>query len=202
MSNDAHNRERAYVIPRQQQSSTSAIQIPQTAPAGGLTITQPPQTATSFYKIAPSQFITFAWNFTYVLATPTSLTLSAVGDNGNTYPVGPTNGIIAGTSTSVVWDPWAYNQNTGGRPTLGMGTYTLKIWGDQGSDAPRAPGYLQPNTALKFGLYTPQPYTPIASGWSCLACSSADSLSCHPAFLGVMITFVIMVLSGWGILRR
>lgn len=49
------------------------------------------------------------------------------------------------------------------QPTLGMGTYTLKIWGDQGSDAPRAAGYLEPNTALKFGLYTPQPYTPISS---------------------------------------
>jgi hypothetical protein len=119
MSNEAHHQEHAQanvdIKPRQQQSSTSAIQIPATAPAGGLTITQPPQTATSFYKIAPSQFITFAWNFTYVLVTPTSLTLSAVGDNGNTYPVGPTNGVIAGTSTSVVWDPWTYNQNTGGR---------------------------------------------------------------------------------------
>ena len=98
-----------------QQAQSSSSSIPATAPAGGLTITQPPQTATSFYKIAPSQPITFAWNFTYLLATPTSLTISAVGDNGNTYPVGPTNGIIPGTSTSVVWDPYSYNQNSGGQ---------------------------------------------------------------------------------------
>jgi hypothetical protein len=85
---------------------------------------------------------------------------------------------------------------------LGMGTYNLKIWGDQGSNAPMAPGYLQPNTALKFGLYTPQPYTPIASGWECTTCNSALALQFHPAFLGMMVTFVIMVLSGWGLLRR
>ena len=99
----------------QAQSQSSSSSIPASAPAGGLTITQPPQTATSFYKIAPSQPITFAWNFTYLLATPASLTLSAVGENGNTYPVGPTNGIIPGTATSVIWDPYSYNQNSGGQ---------------------------------------------------------------------------------------
>lgn len=45
-----------------------------------------------------------------------------------------------------------------------MGTYNLKIWGDQGPNAQRAPGQFQPNTALEFALYTPQAYTPIASG--------------------------------------
>ena len=45
-----------------------------------------------------------------------------------------------------------------------MGTYNLKIWGDQGPDAQRAPGQFQPNTALEFALYTPQAYTPISSG--------------------------------------
>jgi hypothetical protein len=183
-------------------SSSSTSSIPDTVPAGSLTITQPPQTATSFYKIAPSQPITFAWNFTDVLVTPTSLTISAVGENSNTYPVGPTNGIIAGTATSVVWDPWSYNQNSGSmvsvillwllfppfrlaqsilallqittyllsrsQPTLAMGTYTLKIWGDLGPDVARAPGQLEPNTALQFALYTPQPYTPLASGKSSL----------------------------------
>lgn len=74
---------------------------------GGLSITQPPQTATSFFKIAANQPITFGWNFTYLKATPTHLTVHAIGANGNTYPVGPTDGVISGLSTKVEWDPHA-----------------------------------------------------------------------------------------------
>jgi len=74
---------------------------------------------------------------------------------------------------------------------------------DLGPDAVRLPSQLQPNTALQFALYTPQSYTPISSGWSCTTCNGAlGGLSFHPAFLGVMVTFVVMLLSGWGVLRR
>ncbi len=142
------------------QSSSSGI--PFSAPAGGLTITKPPQTATSLFKIAPSNTITFAWNFTYVLATPTHLTVSAIGENGNTYPVGPTDGIIDGTATSVTWDLWSYQQGHSNLP-LAPGSYVLHIWDDRGPGAAREPGFLQENSALKFALYTPQPYTPIES---------------------------------------
>lgn len=144
-------------------SSSSSISIPQTAAAGGITLTQPPQTSTSFYKIASGQPITFGWNFTSVLVNNTHLTVSAICDNGNTYPVGPTDGVIAGTATSVVWDLYSYNQAHSNTP-LAQASYTLNIWGDLGRNAARAPGYMSPNTALKFALYTPQPYTPISSG--------------------------------------
>ena len=82
--------------------------IPQNAPAGSISVTQPPQQSTSQYEIAPDQPITFAWIFSDIIATPTHLTLSAVCENGNTYPVGPTDGILPGTATSVVWDTYAY----------------------------------------------------------------------------------------------
>lgn len=147
------------------QSSSSVLVIPQTAAAGGVTITQPPQTATSFFKIAPSQDITFGWNFTSVLATPTHLTVSAVCDNGNTYPVGPTDGIIPGTATQVVWDVYSYQLNNPNTP-LAQATYTLSIWDDRGKNAQRRAGFMSPNGALQFALYTPQPYTPLASGTS------------------------------------
>jgi len=142
---------------------SSSSSIPQTAPAGGLSITQPPQAATSFFKIAPSQPITFGWNMTYVLATPTHLTVSAVCENGNTYPVGPTDGIIPGTATQVVWDLFAYQQANPNKP-LAQASYSLTIWDDRGPTAALRPGYLQQNSALKFALYTPEAYTPIASG--------------------------------------
>ncbi|KAI6013830.1 hypothetical protein EDC04DRAFT_685077 [Pisolithus marmoratus] len=144
--------------------------IPQSAPAGILTVTQPPQQSTSYFKIAPSQYITFGWNFSYIIATPTHLTVSAVCQNGNTYPVGPTNGIIPGTATSVVWDPYSYQTSHPNLP-LAQAEYNLRIWGDQGPDAPRAPGYLTPNSGLTFALYTPQPYTPISSGTFSFLCS-------------------------------
>jgi hypothetical protein len=149
--------------PPSSSSTSSTLSIPQSAPAGGLTMTQPPQTAVSFFKIAPSQPITFGWNFTSLLVTPTHLTVSAVCDNGNTYPVGPTDGIIPGSATTVVWDPYAYDQANPNTP-LAQASYTLHIWGDKGPDATRAPGLLEPNSALKFALYTPQEYTPINSG--------------------------------------
>jgi hypothetical protein len=184
-------------------ASNTTSAIPQTAAAGGLTITQPPQTATSFFKIAQGQYITFAWNFTSLLSTPTHLTVSAVCENGNTYPVGPTDGVIPGTATSVVWDPFAYDQSHPNTP-LAQASYTLKIWDDRGLDSPRAPGLFQPNSALKFALYTPQPYTPIASGWQCGGCvsGSISSYTTHPAFAGVMIMFITMFLSGWNLLRH
>jgi hypothetical protein len=144
-------------------ASTSRLSIPPTAAAGGITITQPPQGATSFFKIAPSQAITFAWNFTSLYSTPAHLTVSAVCENGNTYPIGPTDGIIDGTATSVVWDPYAWDQNHPELP-LAPKTYTLQVWDDRGPNAARAPGLFEKNTALKFALYKPKEYTPISDG--------------------------------------
>jgi hypothetical protein len=143
--------------------NSTAISIPTSAPAGLLTITQPPQTTIAFFKIAQSQPITFAWNFSYVLSTPSSLTVSAICENGNTYPVGPTDGKIPGTATSVVWDAYGWQQSNANSP-LAQATYTLEIFDERGAGAARAPGLLQANNALRFALYTPQQYTPISSG--------------------------------------
>ncbi len=144
-------------------STSSQSHIPQSAPAGILSITQPPQTTIAFFKIAQSQPITFAWNYSYVLSTPTSITVSAVCENGNTYPVGPTDGVISGNATSVVWDAYAWQQSHPNSP-LAQATYTLEIFDSRGPGAARSPGLLTPNDALQFALYTPQAYTPIASG--------------------------------------
>lgn len=207
----------------QSQSTSSSSGIPVSAPAGGLTITKPPQTATSFFKIAPSNTITFAWNFTDVLSTPTHLTVSAIGENGNTYPVGPTNGIIDGTATSVTWDLWSYQQSHSALP-LAPGSYVLHIWDDRGPGAAREPGLLQENSALKFALYTPEAYTPLESasfcffaaffffvaesmlaraGWVCSTCSGAWSdFATHPAFVSLTVTFIVMFLSGYSLIRQ
>ncbi|KAF8338636.1 hypothetical protein F5887DRAFT_982147 [Amanita rubescens] len=182
-------------------ATTSQLVIPATAPAGSIVITQPPQTATSYFKLAPSQTVTIAWNFTDVLVTPTSLTVSAVCDNGNTYAVGPTNGIIPGSATSVTWDLYSYQQ-ANPATQLVQGTYTLMIWGKGGPNAQLSPGQLAPNNNLRFAIYTPQAYTPLGSGWQCAICSgSLSSYTSHPAFTGILTLFIVMVLSGFSVLR-
>lgn len=145
-------------------ASATSLSIPASAPAGLLTITQPPQTATSYYKIATGETITFAWNTSYVLVQPTSLTLSAICDNGNTYPVGPSDGHIPGTATSVQWDLWSYQQNNPQTP-LAQQMCTLHIWGDQGPGVQRSPGVLSENNQLQFAMYSPQAYTPLISAY-------------------------------------
>ena len=46
-------------------TSTTSVSIPETAAAGGITVNQPPSTASaSYYKIAKDEFITFGWNLT------------------------------------------------------------------------------------------------------------------------------------------
>ncbi|KAJ7697277.1 hypothetical protein B0H14DRAFT_3120115 [Mycena olivaceomarginata] len=140
----------------------------QRTPPGFGSITQPPQMATSFFKIAENQMITIVWNLISVLATPTSLTLSAVCDNRNTYPVGPPANL---------------------ETKLAQVSYTLHMWDD------RCAGFMSPNTALSFAMYTPQAYTPLFSG-----CSSA--LANRPALTGVLLALLLVLMSGVRVLRR
>ncbi|KAF9254635.1 hypothetical protein L218DRAFT_968008 [Marasmius fiardii PR-910] len=143
--------------------SGTRANIPQSAPAGQISFVQPPQFSTSFFKIAPSQPITFIWNASGILATPTSLTVAAVGTNSFTYMVGPSDGKIPGAATSVVWDVYSYQQAHRQTP-LAVGLYTLQVYDERGLSAPIQAGRLTPNQNLKFALYTPQPYTPLSSG--------------------------------------
>jgi len=176
--------------------------IPLGAAAGAVTLTMPPIQSTSFYKIAPSQSITFGWNFTGLYVTPTAITVAAVGANGNTYPVGPTDGVIPGNAQSVVWYPYGYQTSNPSLP-LAQASYTLHIWGDGGPSAAPTPGFLAPYSGTVFALYTPQAYTPLTSGWQCAGCSGAlPQLKIDSALPGVVAMIVIMLLSGFTTLRR
>ncbi|EIW87247.1 hypothetical protein CONPUDRAFT_116431 [Coniophora puteana RWD-64-598 SS2] len=183
-------------------NSTSSVSIPSTAAVGSITITQPPAQSTSYYKLAANNTITFGWNFTNLYVTPSSLTISAVCGDGNTYPVGPSDGIIPGTATSVEWVPYDYQLANPAVP-FAVSTYTLEIWGDGGPSAVASAGYLAPNSDLQFAIYTPQPYTPLNDGWQCTGCSgSLESYVADPAMIGVTVTLLITVLSGFGMLNH
>ncbi|KAG9311791.1 hypothetical protein JVU11DRAFT_8038 [Chiua virens] len=183
-------------------TASSTPTISANAPPGSLIVTQPPQFSTSYYKIVQGDTITFAWKFTNLIVTPTHLTISAVCEDGNTYPVGPTNGIIPGSATSVLWDAYAYQTSNPQLP-LAQANYTLEIWGDQGPSAQPAPGYLASNNAVHFALYTAGSYTPLSSGQTCPGCSGAISQHvAHPAFVGLIVTLFVMFLSGTFVIRR
>lgn len=163
----------------------------------------PPANTIPLYKIAKGEYVTFSWYYdTNVIATPTALTAHAIGDNKYTYPVGPTDGVIRGNATQLTWDPWSWNQHN---PTqkLAEATYTLTMWDERGETAPRKPGRMAPFGNLKFVMYTPQPYTPLESGWSCPGCNSASSWrqATHPAVVSATATLLIVLLSGFTILR-
>jgi hypothetical protein len=99
--------------------------------------------------------------------TPTSLTVVAsCSQNGNTYPVGPTNAagevenVIPGSSTQVIWSPFEYEQN-GANVPLAAATYRLQIYDERGPTAAQAGGRFSPYSGMEFALYRPQAYTPL-----------------------------------------
>jgi len=181
--------------------STPLPTVPTGAQAGSITITMPPIQSNSYYKIAPSEYVTFGWNFSSIIVTPTALTVAAVA-NGNTYPIGPTDGVISGTAQSVVWYPYGYQTANPSLPLV-QASYTLHIWAQGGPSAFPTPGYLEPNSELVFAMYTPQAYTPLSSGWQCAGCSGAlPQLKINSALPGVVAMIIIMLLSGFTTLRR
>ncbi|KIJ66481.1 hypothetical protein HYDPIDRAFT_109525 [Hydnomerulius pinastri MD-312] len=183
-------------------SASSTSSVPADGEPGMIVFTLPPLQSTSFYKIAAGEYVTFGWNFSYLAVAPTSITVSAVCENGNTYPIGPTDGVIPGDAQSVVWYPYGYQSANPSLP-LAQASYTLHIWGDGGESAIPTPGLLEPNSQLEFALYTPQAYTPLASGWQCAGCGGAlAQFTAHPASIALLTTLLIIFLSGFTTLRR
>ncbi|GAA5861796.1 hypothetical protein JCM8547_008555 [Rhodosporidiobolus lusitaniae] len=191
------------LYPRQATSgsaSSSSISIPNTAAAGGLTYLTPAATAAaSYYKIASGNPITFGWNYTSLYVTPTSLTFEArCSANGNTYPVGT----VAGSETSLVWDPYEYQQSANAVP-FAQASYTLRVYDERGADATAQAGYFNgANSIINFAMYSPASYTSLADGWSCAGCSAATQLLSHPAFIAVPVTVALVLIGGAGVLAQ
>ncbi|WVR09673.1 hypothetical protein IAU60_006748 [Kwoniella sp. DSM 27419] len=189
-------------------SNTTSISIPATTAAGGITVTQPPSTASaSYYKIAKDNWITFGWNLTSLYVTPQSLTVVAsCSANGNVYPVGPNPtasnaNVFRGNTTQVVWNPYDWEQVPGQVP-FAEATYVLKIWDERGDGAAVKGGYLSPYAGTNFAMYRPAQYTSLGDGWTCSTCSDALYTLSQPAHLAILTTLLVTLLSAWGVLRR
>ncbi|GAA6029587.1 hypothetical protein JCM8097_000951 [Rhodosporidiobolus ruineniae] len=184
------------------QSSSSSVSIPNTAAAGGLTYLTPAATAqASYYKIASGNAITFGWNYTSLYVTPTSLTFEArCSANGNTYPVGT----VAGSETSLVWDPWAYQQSPNAVP-FAQASYTLRVYDERGADATAQAGMFNgANSIVNFAMYSPAAYTPLSQGWTCAGCSAAAGrVLGSPVVVSLVVVVAVGLIGGGaGVLGR
>lgn len=126
--------------------------------------------------------------------------------NSQTYTIAGNLSFAA--TQSVVWDTNEFTQTTD-LPFV-IATYTLMVrlcslsrrkWltfqvydaATEPTTAPKA-GYLAAFQNLQFGVYTPQPYTPL-NEFRCATCSSAMSLNEKQALKVVLGTCTITILS-------
>ncbi|ESZ93023.1 hypothetical protein SBOR_6594 [Sclerotinia borealis F-4128] len=139
---------------------------------GGISMLTPSAASTAYFKIG--DYVTFAWNFTSLQATPTAVNIMATCKaNAQLYTIA-TNQTVSNSTQAVTWDTGAYQATAVGNPLL-TETYTLIIYDAASSiSATAAPGYLSVFNTYSFGMYAPQPYTPL-SDWVCATCSGALS---------------------------
>ena len=113
--------------------------------------------ASQYYKIG--DYVTFAWNYTSLSVTPTAIdVLASCSVNSQLYTIA-LNQTVQPTG-AVTWDTGEY-QATATIPLL-TETYTLVIYNAaEDISATAQAGYLAVQDTFTFGMYTPQPYTPL-----------------------------------------
>jgi hypothetical protein len=148
----------------------------------------PAATTTTYFKIG--DYVTFAWNYTSLLATPTAVNVMATCTANNVlYPIA-VNQTVGNSTGAVTWDTGSYQATAVGNPLLTQ-TYTLIIYDAASSiSATSQPGYLAVYNSYTFGMYSPQPYVPL-SEWTCPTCSGALS-DMERRALGLMFGMTIV----------
>jgi len=123
-----------------------------------------------YYKIG--DFVTFAWNYTSLSATPTAINvLATCTANKQLYTIAM-NQTIANNTNAVTWDTGSYQATAASDPLLTQ-TYTLIIYdADSSISAAAEAGYLAAYDSFTFGMYSPQAYTPLGE-FQCATCSGA-----------------------------
>jgi len=143
-----------------------------------------------YFKIG--DFVTFAWNYTSLSVTPTAIdVMASCALNNQLYPIALNQSVEA--TGAVTWDTGDY-QASATIPLL-TETYTLVIYdANEDVSATAQAGYLAVQDQYTFGMYTPQPYTPL-NEFRCATCSAALSLHERQA-LGLLLgTSIITILS-------
>lgn len=162
-------------------------------PAGGVSMISPNALTSSYFKI--NNYVTFAWNYTSLSVTPSAIdVLASCSLNQATYTIAMNQSVQA--TQTIVWDTGAYQANA--TVPLLTETYTLIIH-DAAKDVSATPkaGYLGTYNQFTFGMYSPQPYTPM-SDWVCATCNSALTLAERQTMWALFAMAGVTVLSfGW-----
>ena len=163
----------------------------------------------TYYKIG--NFVTFGWNYTSLSVTPSAIDiLASCSANSATYTIAMNQSVVP--TGAITWDTGKY-QKTATVPLL-TETYTLIIHdAAQDVSATAKAGYLGVFDQFTFGMYSPQPYTPLngssqthssllldalLTSWTefkCATCSSAISDMERQAFGFLLTMGTITVLS-------
>jgi hypothetical protein len=147
-----------------------------------------------YYKVGDN--VTFAWNYTDVLASPTAVNiLASCSDNNHMYTLAMNQTVEQNATGAVTWDTNAYQTNVDNVRLL-TAFYTLIIYDAASSvSATAEPGYLAVFNQYQFGMYTPEAYVPL-SEFQCATCSSAALSDMERMALATMFGMsVITVLS-------
>lgn len=137
--------------------TTSTSIDPRSPPGGVKMLTPSALAAASYYKIG--EHVTFAWNYTSLLVTPSAVNvLASCSLNSATYTI--SSNMSVEETGKVVWDTKKYQSNA--TVPLLTATYTLVIYDvDSEIDDIAGPGELSSQNQLRFGMYVPQSYTPL-----------------------------------------
>jgi hypothetical protein len=141
--------------------SANSTSVDPRQPAGGISMITPnPTMGAQYYKIG--DWVTFAWNYTSLVVTPTAVNIVAsCSVNQQTYTIAANQSVQA--TGAVLWDTSSYQQ-ANSRNQLLTNDYTLIVFdaASQISATPRA-GYLGTYNQFVFGMYQPEPY----QNWTC-----------------------------------
>ncbi|GIK07824.1 hypothetical protein Aspvir_003493 [Aspergillus viridinutans] len=151
-------------------TSTKSTSIDARLPAGGTSMLIPTAGATTYYKIG--DHVTFAWNYTSLVVTPSAVNVLATCTmNSATYTL--TSNMSVEATGKVVWDTGKYQANA--TVPLLTATYTLYVVDvDKDIGDTASAGHLGSQNGYSFGMYSPQPYTPL-NEYNCATCNSALS---------------------------
>jgi len=135
----------------------------------------------SIYKIGDK--VTFAWNYTDLIISPTAVDVVASCSAAATDFTIASNLPIK--SMSVTWDTGKFQQT--GNVRLPVATYTLYVFDSKGSktDTPQV-GRLGPFSGPQFGMYTPQSYTPLKD-FECPTCDPNQASGLDKYALRMMV---------------
>jgi len=147
-----------------------------------------------YFKIG--DFVTFAWNYTSLQATPTAVNIMATCTaNQVLYTISANATLPANATQAVTWDTGAYQSTAVSNPLL-TETYTLVIFDAASSiSATAKAGYLATYDQYTFGMYVPQAYTPLGE-YICVTCSGALS-SMEKRALGVVVAGAVGTFLGF-----